>query len=439
MADTESCTSELKIEIPWAEVEKESDKALKSLSKGVRVPGFRKGKAPKSVLQLRFKEEIEIEVLDRLVPKYFRQAAETENLKVVGDPDVTDLQFEANEPVRFKAVFEVFPEYELGAYRRIETPYMEPVVEDFAVDEELERLRERHASHRNLDPRPLENGDVAVLSLKSEPVDDAPQIDEPETTLTIGDDQTLPDFNDALLGRSPSEEIDFEVAYPDDFGNKLLEGKRIPFHAKILGIRKKELPALDDDFAGEVDEQCKTLDDLKTRIREGMLDMRRADATRQAKENLVDRLVEAHDFPLPKKLVDRQIGSRLESIARSLAQRGMDIKNLDLDWEKISESERPRAERDVKAGLLLGRIAEVENIRADDAAIEAEIENYAREHQLSVGGARKKLTEDGALERMRTFYRNEKVLNFLFDEAEKVDPPEEEPEETEEAAEKSEE
>ena len=443
MSDTESCTSELKIEIPWAEVERESDRALKNLSKGASVPGFRKGKAPKSVLQLRFQEEIKGEVLDRLVPKHFWQRVERENLKVVGQPDVVDLRFEKNEPLSFKAVFEIFPDYELGTYRRLQAPYMEPVVEDSDVAQELDSLREMHADYRNLDPRPLEDGDIAVLSLKSEPVGDAPAIDESETTLTVGADETLPDFSNALRGRSPQEEIDFEVTYPDDFANKKLAGKRIPFHAHIQGIRKRELPALDDDFASDVNERFKTLDDLKSQIREEILDARRNDATRRAKEKLVDQLVEAHDFPLPQKLVDMRIRDRLERFARSLARQGADVENLGLDWQSIAKSERPRAEHSVKADLLLERIAEVENIQADDAAIEAEIERYAQENQLTAAGARKKLAENDALEQMRLFHRNQKVLNFLFDEAEKVDPPEEEEEETaeveaENAAEESE-
>ena len=425
MAGTENCTSELDIEIPWVEVEKESDKALKGLSKGVRVPGFRQGKAPKSVLKMRFKDEIKSEVLERLLPKYFWEKAEADNLKVVGTPDVADLHFEDNEPVKFKAVFEVFPDYELGNYRRLEVPYLEPVVEDSDVDAELERLRESQASYRNLDPRPLADGDLAVFSLKSEPVDDSPAVDQEETTLTIGADETLPDFSNALRGKSPDDEVDFEVTYPDDFASEKLAGKSIPFHAKVLGIREKELPELDDDFAKDVDAQFETFDALKSRIREGMLDMRRNQGSQRAKDQLVDQLVEAHEFPLPKRLVDQQIGTRLENNLRSLSQQGVDVKSLDIDWQKIGESERPRAEHDVKAGLLLGRIADVENIQADDSQIDAEIERYAEQNQLSAGGARKKLAEDGALDRIKSFYRNEKVLSFLFDEAERVDPPEE--------------
>ncbi len=389
------------------------------------MPGFRKGKAPKSVLKMRFKDEIKSEVLERLLPKYFWEKAEADNLKVVGSPDLSDLHFEDNEPVKFKAVFEVFPEYELGNYRRLEVPYMEPVVEDADVDAELERLRESQASYRNLDPRPLADGDLAVLSLKSESVDDSPAIDQEETTLTIGADATLPDFSDALRGKSPDDEVDFEVTYPDDFASENLAGKSIPFHAKVLGIREKELPELDDDFAKDVDAQFETFDALKTRIREGMLDMRRNSGSQQAKDKLVDQLVEAHDFPLPKKLVDQQIGTRLENNLRSLSQQGIDVKSLDVDWQKIGESERPRAQHDVKASLLLERIADVENIKADDSQIDAEIERYAEQNQLTPGGARKKLAEDGTLDRMKSFYQNEKVLNFLFDEAEKVDPPEE--------------
>jgi len=374
---------------------------------------------------MRFKDEIKSEVLERLLPKYFWEKAEADNLKVVGTPDVADLHFEDNEPVKFKAVFEVFPDYELGSYRRLEVPYLEPVGEDSDVDAELERLRESQASYRNLDPRPLADGDLAVFSLKSEPVDDSPAVDQEETTLTIGADETLPDFSNALRGKSPDDEVDFEVTYPDDFVSEKLAGKSIPFHAKILGIREKELPDLDDDFAKDVDAQFETFDALKSRIREGMLDMRRNQGSQRAKDQLVDQLVKAHDFPLPKRLVDQQIGTRLENNLRSLSQQGVDVKSLDVDWQKIGESERPRAEHDVKAGLILGRIADVENIQADDSQIDAEVERYAEQNQLSAGGARKKLAEDGTLDRIKSFYRNEKVLSFLFDEAEKVDPPEE--------------
>jgi len=420
LPSVESCKRELDVTIPWDQVEQEINQVTEAYRRKARIPGFRPGKAPATVIRTRFWTDIKQDVVERLVPKAFWAEAEAKQLHVVGSPDVGELHFEDREPVKFHAEFEVLPEFELGEYRRLEVPFQEPEVTEEDVEKELAHLREQHASFKNVDPRPLADSDIAVVSLHSGELADTPKVDQNEITLTIGSEETLPDFSENLRGKSPGDELDFEVNYPDDFANEKLAGKAVPFHAVVKGVRVKELPELTDEFAADVGDY-NTIDELREKIREAIQRHRRHTATEEAKDKLMDVLLEKHDFPAPEKLVERQIATRTQRRLRSLAQQGIDPSKLNLDWSKIRESEHPGAVRDVRAGLMLERIANVENITAANEEIEEQIKRYAEQSKKSVAAARAELAEDGTLDRMQAHIRNEKTLNFLFDEAQKVE------------------
>ncbi len=429
MSSVDSCKRELEISIPWDEVQEQTDKIVASIRRTAKIPGFRPGKAPPPVVKSRYKAEIRKEIVEQLIPRYFWDEAKQNDLHVVGSPDVHDLEFEDGEPMRFRAEFEILPEFELGEYRRIEVPYSEPDVSSEQVEKELEGMREQQASYVNLDPRPLEDGDIAVLALKSEAVGDSPQVDQDDTTITLGEAGTLPEFTENLRGKSPGDEVDFAVRYPEDFGNEKLAGKEISFHATVKGLRKKELPELDDEFAADVGD-FQTVDDVRAKIRDQMEEHFRRQATEAAKNKLMDKLIESHEFAVPEKLIEQQVIRRLERRLGALKQQGVDIEKLNIDWNKAGGNEREPAARDVKAGLILERIAKVESISATPEEINEQVRQYAAQEQQTVETARKKLAEDGTLDRIQGRISNDKALNFLFDEAEKVDAP---PEETADA------
>jgi trigger factor len=420
LSSTESCKQELEISVPWEEVEQETGRIVKAIRGNAKIPGFRPGKAPDTIVRSRYQKEIRQEIIDKLVPRFFWEQAQQQNLRVVGSPQVDDLHLENGEAMRFRAEFEVYPDFELGDYRRLEVPFREPQVSEEEVAQELEQLRERHASFRNLDPRPLADGDIAVLSLKGTSQDGAPPIEQEETTVTIGNEETLPEFNEHLRGKSPGDEVDFEVRYPDDFSNRTLAGKSFSFHAEVKGLREKELPELNDDFAADLGD-FRTLEEVRRHMHELIENQRRRQATEAAQEALIDELIKGHDFPVPEGLVDRQIATRLERQLRSLKQQGVDVSKLDWDWDKVRDEERERASRDVKASLLLERIAKAENISASSEEIDEQVKRYAEQTKQSPATARKKLAEDGALDRIQVQMSNDKTLSFLFDEAEKVD------------------
>ena len=252
MALIEGCKHTVEITIPVSEVVSETERVIEKIREKAKLPGFRPGKIPPAIIKTRFQGDIRHEVLESLVPKFFRKQAEADQLKVVGTPDVTEVHFDPGEPIRFKAEFEVAPEIELKDYRDLKVIYREPQVTDEDVEKRLQEVREQKADYVNIDPRPAQDGDFAVLSLKSLEGVEGPPIERDEVTLEVGGADTLPDFTESLRGMSPDEEKEFEIKYPEDYGQAKLSGKTVRFLAKLKTIRRKELPELNDEFARDL-------------------------------------------------------------------------------------------------------------------------------------------------------------------------------------------
>jgi trigger factor len=420
VALVEGCKHSLEITVPVAEVEKETERAIAEIQKKVRLPGFRPGKAPVSLVKTRFAGDIRQEVLEKLVPKFFNAAVEKDNLRVVGRPDVKDVHFHTGEPLRFKAEFEVAPSFDLGQYRGLTVIYSEPEVADPDVMERLERIREQKAEYVDEEPRPIAEGDYAVVSLQSlSGVDE--KISEDELVLKIGGETTMAAFSENLLGVSPEETREFDVAYPDDYDRKNLAGRTVRFRAIVKAVRRKELPELNDEFAKDLGDY-QTLEELKETIRKTILRERERAEQEKAKHELLDQLVDTHDFPVPRAYVDRQIEMNVENRIRTLVAQGLDPTGLKLDWQKVREAEKDRAVRDVKASLLLDKIAEREAIGATQEEVDREVQRIARQQREAVAVTRAKLQKDGAIGRIASSIRTEKTLNLIFEQARKEAP-----------------
>jgi len=425
----EGCKHELEFTVPVEEVDRETDRAVTELQKKVKMPGFRPGKVPATIIRTRFAHQVREDVLESVIPTYLKKRFEQEDLKVVGRPTITDVQFKSGEPLTFKAEFEVAPDIELGEYRGLTVHYTEPEVTDADVDERLSQLREQKSQYVTVDPRPVEDGDYAVVSLDSLAGVDQP-VHQDEVILHVADPDTMPEFTEALRGMSPEEEKEFDVKYPDDFGQEKLAGKTVRFRMKLKAIRKKELPELNDEFAKDLGD-FNSLEELREAVRKSIFREREFAAQRKAKEEVVDRLVETHDFPVPEAFLDRQIESETESRLREMANHGVDISKIKLDWEKVKDAQRPKAIRDVKASLLLDKIAEREAIHATQDDVDRDVQAIARQEREPVAAMRKKLEKSGALGRIANHIRTEKTLTLLFEQARKVaGEPEPAPEET---------
>jgi trigger factor len=408
---------EISVEIPAAEVAREMEIIVQKYQKVARLPGFRSGHVPASIIKQRFKEDLKSDVVEALVPRYFRKEAEKLGMIPVSQPRVTDLHIHDGEPLRFKASFEVLPEIQVEGYKELRAEHPEIAVKDEEVDAAVDSVREQHAAYTSVEGRPLADGDFAQSSMDGKPkLDDgtAQPVHMDEVLIEIGGKNTVPEFTENLRGANAGDEREFEVSYAEDVADKRLAGKTFVYNVKIQAIKQKNLPELNDDFAKELGEFT-NLDQVRNQIRENMQAERKRDAEREAKDKLVAELVKRNDFEVPESLVDRQIDLRLERGLRALAAQGMKMEDLKkMDLPRLRAGQRDQAVQDVKSSLLLERLADLEKIEVGEDEVNHEVGALAQQTKQTPEAVRARLTQDGGLDRIQTRIRSEKTLDFLY-------------------------
>ena len=425
----ESATKrEIQVEIPVADVNRQTDSLIQKYQKVARIPGFRRGHVPASIIRQRFSEEIKTDMVEALIPRYFRQEAERLGIHPVSQPRVTDLHLHEGEPLRFKAAFEVLPEIKLEGYKELRADKPEIAVSEADVEQALADLRERHASFNPVEGRALADGDFAQVSLdgnpkpgKSESETEAGKksgegqpVHMDEVLVEIAGKDTMPEFTEHLRGASPGDDRTFDVNYPEDTHDKRLAGKTFSYAVKVQSIKQKSLPELNDEFAKQLGE-FQTVDDVRKAIREQIESERKHQAQHEAKEKLVGELIQRNDFEVPDSLIEQQIDIRLERGLRALAAQGLTAEQMKkMDLTRLRVGQREQAIHDVKAALLLERVAEEENVQVSDEELNQELESLARQSKQTSEAVRARLTRDGGLDRIRTRIRNEKTLEFLY-------------------------
>jgi trigger factor len=406
---------EIEVEVPAETVAQETETLIQKYQKLAKLPGFRRGHVPGSVIRMRFAEEIKSEVVDALVPKFFRQEADRKGLVPVSQPRITDLHIHEGEPLKFKASFEVLPAISVAGYKELRADKPIIAVTDQEVEDALKNVQEQRATFTSIEGRPLADGDFAQVSLDGKPKEDEGKpVHMDEILVEVAGKNTMPEFTENLRGANAGEERTFDVNYPADYSDQRLAGKTITYTLKIGAIKQKNLPELNDDFAKELGE-FNTLEDVRKQIRENMSTERQHEAEHQAKDKLVSELIKRNDFELPEALVERQIDVRLERGLRALAAQGMkaeDIKKMDIN--RLRAGQREQAVQEVKASLLLNQIAEEEKIEVTDQEIDHEVEALAKQSKQSAEAIRTRLTREGVLDRIRSRIRNEKTLDFLY-------------------------
>ncbi|HEY7353479.1 MAG TPA: trigger factor [Terriglobales bacterium] len=420
MTPTETATNtkrEIEVEIPQDEVSRETDVLIQKYQKLARIPGFRRGHVPASVIRQRFSQEIQNDVVDALIPKFFRKETERLGLTPISQPRVTDLHAHEGKPMHFKASFEVMPEIKVEGYKELRAEHPEIVVTDEEVEESLKGLQEQKATFSAVEGRSIAEGDYAQASLDGTPKKDEPgtkPVHMDDVMVEIGGKNTMPEFTENLKGTSPGDEREFDVHYPEDFSDERLRGKTFSYRVKINAIKQKSLPELNDDFAKELGE-FSTLDEVRKRIREGMEQERRQNSEREAKDKLLTELIRRNEFEVPDALVEHQIDIRLERGLRALAAQGMSAEHMKkMDLGRLRAGQREQALQEVKASLLLEKISDEEKIEVGDDEIDGEINALAKQTNQTAESIRARLTRDGALDRIRNRIRNEKALDFLY-------------------------
>jgi len=411
MAET-TCRRELDLEIPADEVIKATEKVAKDFAKIARVPGFRPGKAPISLIKRRFAEDIKGEVLQTLVPEHVEKAVAEQKLTPVSQPQVDKLEYNEGQPVKFRASFEVLPEFNLGNYKNLEIEMPEMNITDESVANTLAEMRQRAATFAPVEGRAVENDDFVQVKLHGTPDGGGEPLQAESILCHVGAEETLEPFNENLRGASAGDHKEFDVDYPADYPDAKLAGKKFHYQVDVLGIKTKKLPELNDEFAKDVSDAT-SLDELKKKVREGLEHERDHRQKELQREKIIAELVKMHDFPVPESLVEHQMDVRLERVVRSLAQQGVDPRAVNVDWVSLRKRQEERAKDDVKAELVIDKIATDEKIDVTEEELQHELEHMASHSGESAEALRARLTKQGALDRMKAKLRSDKTVDWL--------------------------
>jgi len=413
--DAATCKKELVIEIPVDEVRREADTVVKQYAKVARIPGFRPGHAPKSLVENRFKEDIKSEVVQALLPRFFESAVKDQKWSVVGRPRFEDLKFEPDQPLTCKATFEVFPEFELKEYKGLEVEEATPAVTEADVEKALEELREKAATFEVVPDRPAQDDDYVTVSYRGHEanVPESRPIEAQEAIVHLGAPQTVAAFSENLRGVKASEVREFQVTYPGDYPQKSLAGKTLSYRAEVRSIKRKVVPPADDELAKSVSEFA-TIAELRAQLQTDLTERAKRRAEAATKQKLAEALLAAHDFPVPEALVEAQQNRKLERLVTQMLAQGIDPRQTELDWRKIREESRPDAEKEVRASLILSKIAEAEQVEVPEEEVDEVVRAMAQERHEAPATLKTRLTRDGELDRIKSTCRTQKALGIIY-------------------------
>lgn len=423
-------TREIQVEAPVEAVDAAFDKVVRKFQKLARIPGFRPGKVPAAVIKRKFAQDVRQEVMESLVSERFRAALEEQKVNPVSQPQIVELTLFEGQPLKFKAAFEVLPELDITGYDtvKVEKPNVEVTEEEY--QSELDRTLDSQATIEPVtEDRTLTTGDLAEISFTGtvKPVaqtvgeeglensEQSEPITGEDVPVELGGKNTLPAFSDALQGKKPGDELTLEVDYPAEFGEPRLAGKTVAYDVTVKAIKKKTLPEQNDELAKQMGDY-ETWDEFTAKLREHVADRKKSALEGEAKEKLVEELIAKFTFPVPESFVQQQIDARLDRGLRALAQQGMKAEDMrKLDFGRLREAQRDQAVSEVKASLILDKIAATENIEVSDEDVDRELLILSIQSREPLEALKERLTADGGLNRIREQLRREKTGNVLYE------------------------
>ncbi|WP_188206337.1 trigger factor [Alkalibacillus aidingensis] len=414
----------LTVEVDAEQFDQALDQAFKKVVKDIQVPGFRKGKVPRSIFEKRFGvEALYQDAVDIVLPDAYMKAVEEAGITPVDRPEVDVEQIEKGQPLIFKATVTVKPEVELGEYKGLEVEEEDTTVTDEDVEEEIKALQEKQAELVVKEDGQVENGDTVVIDFEGFMDGEAFEGGSAENhTLEVGSGSFIPGFEEQLVGKSAGEELDVEVNFPEDYQAEELAGKPATFKVKIHEVKAKELPELDDEFAKDVDDEVESLDELKTKTKERLEEQKQTDTENQKRETLVEKASENAEVNIPQAMVDSELDRMMQEFEQRLQMQGM---TLDMYFQFSGQDEgalkdqmKEDAEKRVRTNLTLEAIAAEENLEVTEEDVQEQLQEMATMYQTDVdqlkqmlGGNTDALTEDLKLK---------KAIDFLAEHAKTV-------------------
>jgi len=417
--DVSSVRKAIEVEIPADTIHDELNAVAKEFAHHAKIPGFRHGKVPLNVVRTRYRQQIESEVLDRLLPQFFRTIVTDRQLEPVGNPALKRVdKMEEGKPVRFEAEFEVKPSFALQEYRGLEVK--EPAVEvtDADIDAVVERLRDQSSSFRTIDDRGAQDDDYLIIDVSSS----SEGLDARTTeaySLHMGADAPLPELVENLKDKRPGDRVSFEKSYDETAPNEDVRGKTVKYDVAVKEVRVLEKPEIDDAFAKSVG-IGENVGEMREKIAADLRRHKEHEALQAKRHEIGEQLVALHELDAPESLVEEELGKSMRNYARFLSSQGVDLEQAEVDWEKVRDEFQPEAVKRVKRSLILEAIARKETVTVPDAEVDSEIRKAAAGTNREFAEVKHRLREDGGYESLRLQMMQEKALEIVLRESKRA-------------------
>ena len=417
--------AKLTVEVPAENVEKAIQGAYNKMKKSINIPGFRKGKAPRQLIEKMYGKEVFYnDAIDAMLPSAYSDAVEECGEEIVSHPQIDVVQIESGKPFVFTATVAVKPAVELGEYKGIQVEKAPIEVKDEEIEAQITKEREANSRTVTVDDRAVAQGDIVTLDFEGFVDGVAFEGGKGENyDLTIGSNTFIPGFEDQLVGAEIGKELDVNVTFPEEYGAKELAGKAAVFKCKVNGIKVKELPAVDDEFAQEVSE-FDTLDEYKADIKAKLLKEKEDEAARAKEDAVIGKIIEGAKMEIPDAMVEYQTRQMLDEFAQRIQSQGISLDQYfqftGLTEEKYMEEMKPRALQNIQSRLVLEAVAQAENLVAEEADIEEEIKKMADMYKMEADKIREAIGESG-LEQMKKDMAVQKAVTVIADAAVEVE------------------
>ncbi|BDU76144.1 trigger factor [Mesoterricola sediminis] len=397
------------VTVPASEVSEEYGKVLAKIAPKVRIPGFRPGKAPKDVLMQRYEREILSEVAENLVNRHFMQAASSEGVFPISRPALEKVDLKEGEPGSFRAMFDVAPAVDLPDYKNLTVTKRKRAIDDEAVAEHLESLRQQNAKFIPVDDAPAGLGHFATLDIKVKP-QGMKAMTYTDQVIQLAEGRP---FDQEIVGMKVEETRKFSITIPAEDPNRAMAGKAVAYEATLKDLRRRDIPELGDEFAKDLGEH-ESLEDLKAFVRKDLEEASERDALTRLQSAVLDALLEAAPFEVPASMVSLQLDDYCQEFAEMAARQGVDPKNI--NWGAYRNSRKLDAERAVRSGYLLQAIGNAEDIQVSDEEIDAEVRAIMDEHKIQqpFEAFRANLEQRGATTEIKGRVRTDKIFELIL-------------------------
>ncbi|MDJ0623480.1 MAG: trigger factor [Desulfocapsaceae bacterium] len=407
-------TRKITVTLPAEDVQKKLNKQYSKLQKESKMKGFRRGKVPRSIIEKSYKPQVEAEVGEKLVQDTYFDVIEKEKIDAVVHPEILDHSYNEDGSFTYAAQVDIRPEFELEGYKDVEIVKPNTEVSDEEIDKEIETLRKQMAPLKSVDDRVVEDGDIVVIGYQGYHKGNLmKQVKSEDSSVEVGSGQMGIEFEKKLIGMNKGEEASHEVDFPEKHPNPILAGKKVEFRISLKDIKERVLPEIDDEFAKDVGKDFKTIDDLKSSIREKLTKQREESAEGELSDSIMQAILKENEFEVPKRLVDFEVEQMIKQTEEQLEKSGMNLEAAGLSREMLTENNEPIATQRVRGDFILKKIAELEDIKLKDEDMDRGFKRIGDQYNMSVAQVKEFFGSRDDLLPLMNELLNEKVLDYL--------------------------